>query len=162
MVLGNLIPWGRGDRTLPTSSGQDSLSGLHREMNRLFDEALRQFDMPAAWNRQWPALEVEDTDQGYQVRAELPGLDEKDIDVSFQDGVLVIRGEKRAVTQNKDRTVSERYYGRFERQIALPDIDESKVTASFDKGVLSIALPRSDAAKTRQRRILINQGATRH
>lgn len=162
MALGNLIPWGRTERTLPTTSGQSPLFSLHREMDRLFDEALRQFDMPTGWNRRWPMLEVEDTDQGYLVRAELPGMDENDIDLSFKDGLLVIRGEKRFETQNKERTVSERYYGQFERQIALPDVDEAKVTASFDRGILSVTLPRSEGAKVHHRRIPINGRSTRH
>lgn len=162
MALGNLIPWGRTERTLPTTSGQSPLFSLHREMDRLFDEALRQFDIPTSWSRRWPTLEVEDTDQGYLVRAELPGMDENDIDLSFKDGMLVIRGEKRSETQNKERTVSERYYGQFERQISLPDVDEAKVTASFDRGILSVTLPRSEGAKVHQRRIPINGRSTRH
>ena len=159
MAFGNLIPWGRGERS-PTAS-QNSLSGLHQEISRLFDDALRQFETPA-WNRQWPTMEVEETDQGYLVRAELPGMDEKDIDISFHDGMLVIRGEKLSETRDKDRTVSERYYGKFQRQLALPDVDDAKTSASFNRGVLTIALPRRGDAETRQRRIPINPAQAKH
>lgn len=130
-------------------------------MNRLFDDAFRGFAAPAAWNSQWPSLEVEETDTGYRITAELPGLDEKDVEVAFSDGVLTLRGEKRAETKDKGRHVTERYYGRFERQIALGDVDDTKATATFNKGVLTIELPRSAQAQDRVRRIPINAN-TKH
>ena len=88
-------------------------------------------------------------------------MDEKDIDISFRDGVLTLRGEKRSESQDKGRRVSERYYGRFERRITLGDVDDAQARASFDKGVLTIDMPRSAQAEERVRRIPIN-GGTRH
>ena len=170
MTLGELVPWGRKDRNLALRDRESDWAGggelspflrLHQEMNRLFDDAFRGFAAPAAWSGQWPSLEVEETDTGYRITAELPGLDEKDVEVSFSDGVLTLRGEKRSETKDKGRHVSERYYGRFERQIALGDVDDTKATATFNKGVLTIELPRSAQAQDRVRRIPIN-GKTKH
>jgi len=166
MNLGDLVPWNRRERGLAPRDRGDAweaatfspMMRLHQEMNRLFEDAFRGFDTPALWGRQWPSVEVQETDNGYRVTAELPGLEEKDVDVSFQDGVLTIRGEKRAETENRDRTVSERYYGRFERRLALPDIDDSKAHATFRNGVLTIDLPRVAEAQERIKRIPINTG----
>ncbi|HYE46269.1 MAG TPA: Hsp20/alpha crystallin family protein [Caulobacter sp.] len=170
MSLGELVPWGRKDRNLALQDRDRGWSGtsevspflrLHQEMNRLFDDVFRGFDAPAMWNSQWPTMEVEETDSGYRITAELPGMDEKDIDISFRDGVLTLRGEKRSESQDKGRRVSERYYGRFERRITLGDVDDAQARASFDKGVLTIDMPRSAQAEERVRRIPIN-GGTRH
>lgn len=171
MTLGDLVPWGRRDRSLaaqdrePAWSGSSELSPfvrLHHEMNRLFDDVFRGFDAPAAWNRQWPSLEVQETDGGYRVTAELPGMDEKDVEVRFEDGVLIISGEKRTETENRDRTVSERFYGRFERRLPVGDVDDAQAKARFDKGVLTIDLPKSTRAQDRVKRIPINDDSTRH
>jgi HSP20 family protein len=172
MTLGDLVPWGRKDRSLTAPAHETSYGGfgevapflrLHEEMNRLFDDAFRSFEPLAgrAWSAAWPHLEVEETEGAYQVIAELPGLDEKDVEVAFSDGELVIRGEKRSDANDNGRRVSERFYGRFERRIALPDIDEEKAEARFDKGVLTLTLPKSPTAQARVKRIPIN-GRTTH
>jgi Hsp20/alpha crystallin family protein len=77
-----------------------------------------------------------------QVTAELPGLEEKDIQVELEKAVLAIRGEKKTETEDKDRLFSERYYGRFERRIPLDDIDQDKIEAWFKNGVLNVILPK--------------------
>ena len=100
-------------------------------------------------------MEVAETHKEIKVTAELPGLDEKDIDVHLVNGVLTISGEKHAETEDKDRLFSERYYGRFVRRIPLEDVDENKVTASFKKGVLTVTLPKSALAIDRVKRIQI-------
>ena len=170
MTLGELVSWGRKDRNLalqdrePGWTGSGELSPflrLHQEMNRLFDDVFRGFAAPTAWNSQWPSLEVEETDAGYRITAELPGVDEKDVEICFSDGVLTLRGEKRSESRDKGRHVTERYYGRFERQIALGDVDDAKATATFNKGLLTIELPRSAEAQDRVRRIPINE-RTKH
>ncbi|WP_147029558.1 Hsp20/alpha crystallin family protein, partial [Methylobacterium oxalidis] len=101
-----------------------------------------------------------------RVSAELPGLDEKDVELTIDDGVLTLRGEKRAETTDTQRGYSERSYGRFERVLALPfAVEEDKVEATFRNGVLSVTLPRSAKAPERGRRIAINGGgpqATAH
>jgi HSP20 family protein len=104
----------------------------------------------------WPRIEISESEKEVQVTAELPGLEEKDIQVELEKGVLAIRGEKKTETQDKDRLFSERYYGRFERRIPLDDIDQDKIEASFRNGVLSVTLPKSPTAQQKVRRIAIN------
>lgn len=90
------------------------------------------------------------------VTAELPGLDEKDVEVELTNGVLAIRGEKKTETEDKDRRFSERFYGRFERHIPVEDVEEDKVSASFKNGVLAVTLPKSPNALRDVKRIAIN------
>jgi HSP20 family protein len=171
MTLGDLVPWSRKDRDIglqrsETSRGENSelspFLSLHREMNRLFDDAFRDLGFFGGRAPQaWPHVEIAETDDGYTLTAELPGMDEKDIEVSLQDGVLTLRGEKRSEHDDRRRGYSERYYGSFSRSIAVGDVAEDKVTATFDKGVLKVALPRSAEAEQRVKRIAINSD-TRH
>ena len=95
---------------------------------------------------------------GIKVTAEVPGLDEKDIEVLLNDGVLTLKGEKRSENEDKDRQFSERYYGRFERRIPLGvEIAEDKVDAHFKNGVLTVTLPKKEVAKPRQIKVEVHQ-----
>ena len=132
-------------------------------MNRLFDDAFRGFDVaPFGYGRLfdqamgWPHIEVSETDKEVNVNAELPGLEEKDVEVELAKGVLAIRGEKKAEAEDKERLFSERYYGRFERRIPVNEVDQDKVAASFKNGVLTVTLPKSPDAQQNVRRIAIN------
>ncbi|GLS65617.1 heat-shock protein Hsp20 [Methylobacterium oxalidis] len=167
MSVRDLIPWGRSTNApLPSRMRDEPASPfltLHREMNRLFDDVFSGLGggMPSLATRGlgWPSVELVETEQGLRVSAELPGLDEKDVELTIDDGVLTLRGEKRAETTDKERGYSERSYGRFERVLALPfAIEEDKVEATFRNGVLSVTLPRSAKAPERGRRIAINGG----
>ncbi|MFC3338019.1 Hsp20/alpha crystallin family protein [Paracandidimonas soli] len=138
---------------------------FQRDMNRLFDDMFRSFDLAApsdvftpAFTGNWPRLEVTDGDKALQVTAELPGLEEKDVELLLEDGVLTIRGEKQAEKQDDAKQFSERFYGRFERRLRLGyDIDEENVKASFKNGVLTIDLPKDQSAGSRVKRIALNQ-----
>ena len=105
-----------------------------------------------------------ENDKDVRISAELPGMDEKDVEVLMGDGVLTIRGEKKSEIEDKDRAFSERSYGRFERRIPLgPDVDEDKVEAAFRNGVLTITVPKTAQAASPMKRIAINSGdATKH
>ena len=174
MSVRDLIPWGRSTNAPVPSRMRDEPASpfltLHREMNRLFDDVFSGFGGgalgPAMRGLGWPSVEMVETDQGLRVSAELPGLDEKDVELTIDDGVLTLRGEKRAETTDKERGYTERSYGRFERVLALPfAVEEDKAEASFKNGVLSVTLPRSAKAPERGRRIAINGGtpqATAH
>jgi len=169
MNVRDLVPWPRTndrDRNLPAARdvAASPLFTLHREMNRLFDDVFRGFDTPALWGGQgaWPQLEVQDGESEYRVTAELPGLEEKDVEVLFEDGVLILRGEKRAETEDRGRAFSERVYGRFERRLALGDVDEERIQARFRNGVLTVTAPKSEQSQSRVKRIAINAGATSH
>jgi HSP20 family protein len=107
----------------------------------------------------WPRVEVSETDKNLQISAELPGMDETDVEVLMGDGVLTIRGEKKSGIEDKERAFSERSYGRFERRIPLgQDVDEDKVEAAFKNGVLTITIPRTAQAAPPVKRIAINSG----
>ena len=104
------------------------------------------------------------SDNEVRVSAELPGMDEKDVEVLVEDGTLTIRGERKSETEHKDRHFSERYYGPFERSISLPfEVEEDKAEASFRNGVLTVTLPKSAKAEDKAKRIAINAGSdTKH
>ncbi len=167
MNMRDLIPWGRNAQTTPSPYREegDPFMTLHREMNRLFDDVFRGFDIApfgsfGGMGRMagWPSVEVIDTDKDIRVSAELPGLDEKDVEVLMSDGVLTIRGGKRSEVEDRERAFSERTYGRFERRIPLGwDVEEDKVNASFRNGVLTVTMPKSAKAAAKARRIAINR-----
>jgi HSP20 family protein len=164
MNVRDLIPWSRGDRERSPATRSDSLSpmvSLHREMNRLFDDVFRGFDDSRLWGSRgaWPSVEVEETEKEYRISAELPGLEERDVEVLLQDGLLTVRGEKKLETEAQNRSYSERFYGRFERQITLDrDVDDGAVNATFKNGVLTVTVPKNARAVERTKRIPINVG----
>ena len=133
-------------------------------MNRLFDDVFRGFDLAPFGSerifdrltRDWPSLEVSETDKEMKVSAELPGLEDKDVKVELANGVLAISGEKKTETEDKVRLFSERYYGRFERRIPVDDVDEDKVSASFKNSVLTVTLPKAPQAQRKVKRIAVN------
>jgi len=160
MALRDLIPWTNGSREMSLHRSEPNpFLALHREMNRLFDETLRSFDIapfgsPAIG---WPNVEVNETEKEFKVLAELPGLEERDVRVELRDGLLTISGEKKSETEDKERRFSERYYGRFERSIPVDDVDQEKVSASFKNGVLTVTLAKSPSAQQKVKRIEINR-----
>lgn len=167
MAIRDLIPWSRQENRLPApvngarESETHPLLSLHREMNRLFDDVFRSFGVPsfAGFDHSlgWPQVELAETEKEIRVTAELPGLDQKDVDIQVEEGVLTIRGEKKAEVEDKERGYSERSYGRFERRIGLPrGIDRDMASATFRNGVLTVTLPRTEAANENVRRIPIH------
>src|SRR5215212_5339897 len=158
MALRDLIPWNNGSREVSSYHNQGSpLLAVHREMNRLVDEAFRAFEAGTLGSQtmSWPRVEVNETDKEVKVVAELPGLEEKDVAVELANGVLTISGEKKSETEDKERRFTERFSGRFERHIPIDDVDQDKVAASFNKGVLTVTLPKSPTAREKVKRIAI-------
>jgi HSP20 family protein len=158
MAFRDMIPWSRQQQLAPQRDAFDPFTTLHREMNRLFDDAFRSFDI-APFSSQamgWPNVEVNETGNEVKVIAELPGLEEKDVNLELRDGLLTISGEKRSETEDKERRFSERYYGRFERSVPVDDVDQDKVEASFKNGVLTVTLPKLPTAQQKVKRIAIN------
>ena len=150
---------------------------LRRRMDQLFDDfsggwpSRSLFDFPQLPDPfRSPKLagdlidlrfDVSETKDTIEVAAEVPGIEEKDIEVTLSEGLLTIKGEKKAESEEKkkDYHLAERHFGSFSRSFRLPDgIDENKVKARFDKGVLSVTLPKSAAAKKRQKKIAISKG----
>src|SRR3954453_17352595 len=114
MALRDLISWGRDQPSVPSRREEvPPFLTPPREMNRLFDDVFNSFgNTPSLMGRMpaWPSVEVVQSDQDIRVSAELPGLDEKDVEVLVDDDVLTIRGEKRAETEDKERRFTERTY----------------------------------------------------
>ena len=133
-----LVPW-RG------------MDALRQEMERVFDRFFEprwdEFEAGGAWA---PKLDVSETKDAYMVKAEIPGVDQKDLSVSLQNQILTIKGEKHKEKEEKDEKYHrvERSWGEFTRAIALPGAaDTEKVNATFKEGVLTITLPKTPAAK---------------
>lgn len=127
------------------------MTSLRKEMDRLFDRFLEPVwpQMPALG--EWePTLDVSESKDAVTVKAELPGVEQKDIAVSLQDGVLIIKGEKQAEKEEKDKRYHrvERSYGAFFRSIRMPAaVEAGKVMATFKDGVVTITLPKVPEAK---------------
>lgn len=151
-----------------------SLMELHSEVDRLFDDFARGFGwLGRGFSDTRPFSRIEstaptmltrvnvtETDDAYQIEADLPGMDEKDIELKVADGVLTISGERKESQEEKkkDYHLMERSYGAFQRSFALPDnVVEDKIDAKFAKGVLTVTLPKSEpgAEKPGEKRIAI-------
>jgi HSP20 family protein len=148
---------------------QTPLAELQNEISKVFDRFSHGFTWP------WPTFEplkglgipraalspkvdISEGKSGYKLTAELPGLDEKYIDISVTGRMLSIKGEKREErdVDEKDYHLSERSYGAFRRTFTLPEgVDPDKIDASFKKGVLTVSLPKSAEAKSKQRKISV-------
>jgi len=163
MGIRDLVPWSKAQELSTKRETFDPFLTLHREMNRLFDDAFRGFGLFDRVNTSlmegpfsWPRIELSETDKEVTVSVELPGLSEKDVRVEIANGVLSIRGERKAERSDEARFVSERYYGAFERQILLEGVVEDRAKADFKNGVLTVTLPRSEQSKSNVKRIAIN------
>jgi len=152
----------------PAPWKSDPFETLRSEMNSLFDNffgrgfgALPRLFGDNTSGAVVPRIDVRETDTQLTVEAELPGLDEKDVKVTLQDGVLTIRGEKSFEKKDEqaDYHVMERRYGSFQRAMRIPDtVDEDKIDARFDKGVLTVTLPKRPEAAPKERLIEIKHG----
>lgn len=152
----NPSAWMRGD------PNDNPLFSLHKEIDRLFGDFAGGFGFPvmakAGGPVMAPQLDVVETDKAYEITVELPGVEEKDLELSLADGVLTIKGEKRYEKEDKGKNYLrvERSYGAFQRSIALPnEVDEAKIAAAFANGVLKVTVPKKEGAKPAARKIQI-------
>ena len=149
-MKGELTPW-RPFR---------ELERMRREMDRLWDSFFeerpqRKIEELGEWG---PSLDLSETKNGLIVKADVPGIDPKDIDISLNKDVLTIRGEKKRETEEKEENYHfiERSYGAFARSIRLPrDVQTDKINASYKDGVLRVTLPKSEEAKKKEIRIKV-------
>jgi HSP20 family protein len=133
---------------------------MRKEMDRLWDSFLEgRPGRRAREGEEWvPSLDFSETKSDLVVKAELPGIDPKDIDISINEGVLTIKGEKRQEKEEKEEGyhLVERSYGSFTRSIRLPgEVQNDKINASYKNGVLKINLPKSEEAKKREIKIKV-------
>lgn len=165
MALPSLNPF---QRTSPALSASPILRGwedMHKEMDRIFDNVFGDVFSaaplaPAGYGANLMALDLDvaETDKAYVITADLPGLEEKDIDLSVADGVLTLKGEKRQEEETKGKTFHriERSYGSFKRTLQLPDnADENAVNATMKNGVLKIEVGKSARSEPSARKIAI-------
>lgn len=154
----------------PTNTA-DSWRSFRTELDRLFDRFSRDLLWPSfprlfddrsifgvrpSLSIPTPAMEVSEDADAFKLSAELPGMNEKQIEVAVTDGVLTLTGEKKKEKEQKDRSyyLSEREYGSFKRSFTLPDaIDADKISAEFAKGVLTITLPKKPEAKAAPKKV---------
>lgn len=147
------------------------LDSLRREIDHLFEGFGRTgwrspfrgsaFDVEPFWRHDLsfgtlPAVDIAEKDKAYEIEAELPGMDDKNIEISLSEGMLTIKGEKREEKEEKKKNyyLSERHYGSFQRAFRLPaGVDTDKVEASFSKGVLKVTLPKTTEAQRKERKI---------
>lgn len=165
MTFKDMIPWRRDRHDVPVRRPEPAEDRLPSPWMRGADDFFERFfqgfgELPFFGGTAGPTPKIDVVERGDELRitAELPGVDEKDVEISLSDDVLTIRGTKRTETESEEAGVyrMERSYGRFERSIPLPDeIDAERVVATFRRGVLEIELPRSERTKERRRSIPI-------
>lgn len=158
--------------TEATPARSDAFAGdpffrLQHEMNRLFEDAFTGFGTGPLFRgdlaeARAPRIDVHETDGAVEVEAELPGVDDKDLDVQINDNLLTISGEKKFERKDeKDGAykVMERSYGSFSRSMTLPfSVDPDSVEATFRNGVLKLTVPKPPEAQTQSKRISIKRG----
>jgi len=146
--------------------------GLRREVDRLFEDFDRGFwrfpsrslfEMEPFWRRgaATPMVDIAQREKDYQLTAELPGMEEKDIELKVTRDMMTIKGEKKEEKEEKkkDYYLSERRYGAFQRSFQLPDgVDPDKIEANFKKGVLTVTLPKKPEAIKPERKVEVKAG----
>lgn len=160
MSLKDLVPFGKKD--VPVRKDADHTFTLFRkEFDDLFDSFFRSFDLKhleTGAGSFSPRIDIVDSEKEICIKAELPGMDEKDIDVSLSGSILSIRGEKKEEKEDKGKDYyrMERSYGSFSRSVQVPaDVDESKIRAHMRKGVLNIILPKTEKAVEETKKIAV-------
>lgn len=141
--------------------GYDPFSGFQRHLDRLFDDYMRPSESRGLFSQSrqaFPSVDVHETENAYQIAAELPGLERNDVELKLRDHQLVISGEKRIEHDNKNgqRTHAERAYGHFMRAIPLEtDVVPERIEATFKNGVLQVTVPKDTQASAAARKIEI-------
>ena len=154
-----------------TAPAPDTWRSFRTEMDRLFDRFAGGWEMPSlrrmfgsegAFSVPAPAVDISEDEAGYKLTAELPGMDEKEIEVVVSGDTLTVKGEKRSEKEQKDKNfyLSERSYGSFQRSFYVPEgVDRDKIAADFAKGVLTIAMPKSPKAVEQTKKIEVKPAA---
>lgn len=164
MTIKSLVPRSWGRKGLPVKREEESpFYSLQRAVDQVFDNFFDGFGLgPFSLDRRMgsfsPQIDVSEADREFQVTVELPGMDEKDVEISLVNNLLILKGEKKEEKEDKrkDYYRMERSYGFFERSIPIPEgIDLDKIEASFKKGVLKVTLPKTAEYQKERKRIPI-------
>jgi len=138
---------------------------LRKEVDTIFNQFSDRFGLfnrPSTEGFQLPSLDVDETETAFEITAELPGVDQSDIDISVNDSLLTIHGEKQESKQseNADRRLSERSFGVYERTLSLPFKCKAKsIEAQYDNGVLHLTIPKPDKTKSKPEKVKIKSAA---
>ncbi len=162
----NLIHWNRPS-SIAVRRGDEPFSSLQKEINSLFENFFSGYEVPSLWNGNGggnltPSVDIIENDKGFKVEAELPGMKSDDVEVSINDNYLTIKGEKKESKEDKGENYlrRERYYGSYQRTIALPETaDADKAKATFKKGVLWLEIPKKAEAKAKSRKLEVKEAA---
>jgi HSP20 family protein len=165
MAIKSLLPSLRKRTETPAKREEEHpFYSLQREMNRLFDDFFRGFDLEpfgvledrdAGFS---PSIDVRESDAEFTITAEIPGIDEKNVEVLVSDDAVTLKGEKKEEQEDKGKDYYrlERSYGSFHRVIPLPrGINLEKVEAAFKNGVLTVKLPKTEEAQSKGKKIPI-------
>lgn len=169
MAIMDLIPWGSGRRDMARrGAGPHSMQAGQTDINRLFEDFFRGFPFPGlamqdhlAASAGSPQLDIRDTGKEIEVKAELPGMDDGDVEVRISDGALVIYGEKKSGREEDERgyLLRERSFGKIERMVPLPDgVDPDGARARFENGVLTVVIPKTQQAQDSVKHIEVRRG----
>ncbi|RUW27761.1 MULTISPECIES: Hsp20/alpha crystallin family protein [unclassified Mesorhizobium] len=157
----------------PAGNWTGPFESLRREIDRLFDDfhpfdfrlpstrSLFGRELPALRNADWlvaPAMDLVEKDKEYEITVELPGIDEKNVEIKLANRILTLKGEKKEEKEEKDNDyyLSERRYGSFQRSFQLPEgVDADKIDATFAKGVLTVKLPKTAEAQKAEKKITV-------
>ena len=157
MTVRSLVPWSWSGRRIPVRYiNRAPAYAVQRNYNRLFDEFFNEFSFalqPFNGEGFNPSLDISETDAEIKIAAELPGIDESDVEVSFADNVLTITGEKKAEHKDEGENYSrvERSYGSFKRSVTLShEVEADKIDATFKNGVLTVVLPKAPEAQAKK------------
>ena len=161
MSLRSIVPFSRWQLAAPAGE-RDSLMAMQRDMQRMIDDLSRGWRTPVSADEYLlaPNVNVVETSKGLEITAELPGVDQKDIEIDLTDGVLTLKAERHQEEEKKDEKqhyhIVERSYGTLLRRFALPfDADAGKVEAALDKGVLHVVVPRQQPVEKPKTKIEI-------
>jgi HSP20 family protein len=166
MNIGSLIPWRDSKPSTPAMrSDADPLVSFRREVDRMFDDFFSGFGRNRnaranTWQDVVPTIDLSEDDKEVVIMAELPGLDDKDFEVTVSGDVLTLKGEKKSehTQQNGNAAYTERRFGSFSRSVRLPfEVKDEHVEATYDKGVLSVRVPKPADLQRPARRIEIKK-----
>lgn len=165
MNISDLVPWRSNRNKVAVQRESDDYPQRPQfsDISQFFDDFFRGFDMTPFDQERWgalsPRIDLAENDREFRVTAELPGIEQEDIDVSLTRDVLTIKGEKKQEQEEEGRNYyrMERSYGRFQRSIPLPQgmVDADNVDAAFKNGVLTITLPKLPEAQQTRKRIAV-------
>ncbi len=161
MSLRSLIPW--------RQSEESSINRIQDEMDRFLgafgpawmESPFSPLRRENGWKTAFPAADLAEDESSVTIRAEIPGMNEKEIDISIVENVLILKGEKKEEKETKEKGSyrSERYFGSFERRIGLPaEVDVAKTNATYKDGVLTVQMPKTPKAKAATKKIEVKAG----